>query len=193
MLAINKSHIGKEKTAFAFALLFCMNTSNAVANVPLDPLTQPQFVNPLPIPQTLVPDTLTYPGFEYYELGMTQFQQDLGLIDPVTGLPLLTTVWGYGGSYPGPTIEARSTLSTNVLSPGLPVKVKWTNDLFAADGVTPLPHLLPVDTTLHCGPDLTGAPSYCRPEVRTVAHLHGGHTEADSDGHPEVWFSAGFA
>jgi len=193
MLTTNKFHFRKEKTALAFALLFCMNISNAVPNVPLDPLTQPQFVNPLPIPQTLVPDTLTYPGFEYYELGMTQFQQDLGLVDPVTGLPLLTTVWGFGGSYPGPTIEARSTLPTNVLAPGLPVKVKWTNDLFAADGVTPLPNLLPVDTTLHCGPDSTGAPSYCRPDVRTVTHLHGGHTDADSDGHPEAWFSAGFA
>jgi len=124
---------------------------------------------------------------------MTQFQQDLGIIDPISGLPLMTSVWGFGGSYPGPTIESRSTLLENTLAPGLPVKVKWSNDLFQADGVTPLPHLLPVDTTLHCSPDALGNPSYCRPEVRTVTHLHGGHTDADSDGHPEAWFSPGYA
>jgi len=165
---------------------------NAANQTPMDPLSQPQFVNPLTVPPVLTPDTLTHPGSEYYELAMTQFQQDLGIVDPVTGQPLLTTVWGYGGSYPGPTIEARSTLAENTRNPGLPVKVLWSNDLFEADGVTPLPHLLPVDTTLHCGANSAGVASNCRPLVRTVAHLHGGHTDADSDGHPEAWFSAGF-
>jgi len=169
-------------------------TSLYAANqTPLDPQSQPKFVNPLTIPQVLAPDTVTFPGAEYYQLDMTQFDQDLGIVDPVTGQPLLTTVWGYGGSYPGPTIEARSTLAENTINPGAPVKVLWSNQLFAADGVTPLPHLLPLDTTLHCGPDATGAPTHCRPLVRTVAHLHGGHTDAESDGHPEAWFSAGFA
>ncbi|NOZ54357.1 MAG: multicopper oxidase domain-containing protein [Gammaproteobacteria bacterium] len=168
-----------------------LNLSAAV-KTPLDPLSQPKFVNPLPSPQVVKPDTVTHPGFEYYELAMTQFEQHLGIVDPATGQPLLTTVWGYDGSYPGPTIEARSTLAENTVRPGLPVKVLWSNELYAADGVTPLAHLLPVDTTLHCGTNAAGANSNCRPLVRTVVHLHGGHTDADSDGHPEAWFTAGF-
>jgi spore coat protein A len=46
-----------------------------------------------------------------------------------------------------------------------------------------LPHLLPVDPTLH-GAHLNV------PEVRTVAHLHGAHVEAASDGFPDYWYSA---
>jgi bilirubin oxidase len=58
----------------------------------------------------------------------------------------MTTVWSYGSvhhpttfNYPAFTIEAawRS-----------PVRVKWINDLVDANGVF-LPHILPVDPTLH--------------------------------------------
>jgi len=147
----------------------------------LDPLTQPKFVNPLAIPKVASPDKRKNPGFDYYELAMTQMQQYLGLVDPVTGRPLVTTVWGYGGSYPGPTIEARSTSSENRVNPGSPVQVLWSNEL-------PVTHLLPLDTTLDCATVMPG----CRPEVRTVTHLHGGHTDAASDGHPEAWFTPGF-
>ena len=179
--------------AFGALLLSYVNfTAAAQSGIPLDPLTQPKFVNQLTTPRTLTPDTVTYPGVEYYHLGISQFQQDLGLVDPTTGQALLTTVWGYGGSYPGPTIEARSTLAENTRVPGMPVKVLWTNDLVNPNGV-PLPHLLLVDTTVHCGPTVAGTSSYCCFEVRTVTHLHGGHIDADSDGHLEAWFSAGFA
>ena len=101
---------------------------------PLDPLTQPHFINPLPRPAvaTPLPAAQWIDGVETYRLAMTEFQQDLGLYDPVTGAPMLTTVWGYGGSFPGPTIEART---------GTPIKVWWENDL-------PPVHLLPVDPTL---------------------------------------------
>ncbi len=148
----------------------------------LDPLTQPKFVNPLTIPKVLSADKQKIPGVDYYELAMTQMQQYLGLIDPVTGRALITTVWGYGGSYPAPTIETRSTSFENKVNPGLPVQVLWTNEL-------PVTHLLPLDTTLGCGTVIPG----CRPEVRTVPHLHGGHTDAASDGHPEAWFTPGFS
>jgi spore coat protein A len=150
----------------------------------INPAALPQFVNPLPNPldNVLVPDTTTYPGYDYYHISMLQVRQNLGVVD-ATGAPLTTKVWGYNGFYPGPTIEARK---------GRPVKVFYTNDLFDSAG-NPLPHLLPLDTTLNCGMDVYGQNSYCRPFVRTVAHLHGGHVADTSDGNPEAWFSAGFA
>ena len=55
------------------------------------------------------------------------------------GTPLTTTVWGYNGSYPCPTFVAQK---------GTPITVRWTNDLVDQNG-DPLPHLLPVDSTLH--------------------------------------------
>ena len=143
---------------------------------PLDPATQPQFVNQLPIIRALEPKVEN--GFETYTMEMTEFSQDLGLKDPVTGKALMTTVWGVDGSYPGPTIHARSTLSAGNNVSGKPVKVHWVNEL-------PDRHLLPIDPTVRCGEN---APS-CQPEVRTVVHLHGGHTDADSDGHPDAWFT----
>ncbi len=142
----------------------------------LDPLTQPMFVNPLPIPAVLQPTT---PGGTDYEVSMSQFQQDLGLVDPLTGLPLPTTVWGYNGSYPGPTIEAQRDV---------PITVHWSNDLVDGQG-NPLPHLLPVDTTVHWA-DPAGWPDS---GVPLVTHLHGGHTESASDGLPEAWFTPNFA
>src|SRR5687767_5551466 len=69
----------------------------------LDPMTQPKFVNPLPIPGVVQPTT---PGGTSYRVSISQFQQELGLYDPLTGQPLRTTVWGYNGSYPGPTFVA---------------------------------------------------------------------------------------
>jgi spore coat protein A len=79
-----------------------------------------------------------------------------------------TTFWGYNSLCPGPTFEARS---------GEPILVEWVNAL-------PAQHLLPIDHTLH------GAEAD-RPAVRTVAHLHGGRTDAASDGYPEDWFVPG--
>lgn len=155
------------------------NVVNTPVKLPLDPGTQAQFVNPLTIPATLQPVIVN--GYETYTVAMTEFQQDLGLKDPMSGLPLMTTVWGYGGTYPGPTIEARSTSPVNISAPGLPTKVLWLNQL-------PEKHLLPIDPTVGCG---INAPD-CKPEVRTVTHLHGGHVDSDSDGLPEAWFSPGF-
>jgi spore coat protein A len=78
-----------------------------------------------------------------------------------------TTVWGYEGMYPGPTI---------VVNRNEKVKVKWENHLPVSQ------HLLPVDTSIHgAGPDT--------PRVRTVVHLHGANVSSDSDGYPEAWFT----
>ena len=78
-----------------------------------------------------------------------------------------TTVWGYNGSWPGPTIEAQS---------GRPLKINWVSKL-------PATHLLPIDHSIH------GAESTL-PLVRNVAHLHGACALPDDDGYPEAWFTA---
>ena len=121
-----------------------------------------KFVDELPIPPILKPRWKDQ-FHTYYEVNMTEFKQSLHseLND--------TTVWGYEGSYPGPTIEVES---------GEKVFIKWINNL-------PEKHLLPVDYTVH------GAHMDV-PEVRTVVHVHGASVESESDGYPEAWFTKGF-
>ena len=153
----------------------------------LDPDSQPRFVNPLPNP--LDPRFIYAPTFgtDGYTVGAYAFSQHLGLYHPEDGAPLTTPVWGYGGSaqqdglplatYPGRTFVAYR---------GVPVTVEWANNLFGAA------HLLPVDTTLHWANPL-GAPlgtPFDGP-IPIVPHLHGGHTESDSDGLPEYWWTPG--
>jgi spore coat protein A len=158
----------------------------------LDPATQPKFVNPVPNP--LDPSFIFQPdgaiagpnGDEaYYQIGIFQFQQNLGLVDAM-GNPLMTTVWGYGkngasATYPGRTFEV---VRDN------PVNILWTNNLVDGFG-NPLPHFLPVDTTVHWAMPMD--PSYPASGVPLVTHVHGGHNESASDGLPEAWFTPGFA
>ena len=160
--------------ALAFA---CLLPAVAAGDVPLlDPEDQPQFVRPLPLPGVMQP---TMPSGSHYEVSVSQFDQWLGLVDPSTGDPLMTTVWGYNGTYPGATFEARRDD---------PITVRWTNYLVETDG-DPLPHLLPVDTSLHWAtPD-----QWPYSGVPVVTHLHGGHSESPSDGLPEAWFTPDFA
>lgn len=115
-----------------------------------------RFVDPLPIPPTLRPT----PG-EVLEIEMRQIRQKVHRDLPPT------TLWGYNGSWPGPTIEARS---------GTPVSINWTSKL-------PTTHLLPIDHSIH-GADAS------LPAVRNVAHLHGACALPDDDGYPEAWFTA---
>ena len=103
-------------------------------------------------------------GVPFYKIGMTQFTQKLHRDLPPT------TVWGYDGTYPGPTFETRT---------GSPIKVRFENNL-------PSTHLFPIDPTLHGSEPPT-------PAVRTVVHLHGAKILPDSDGYPEAWFTNGFA
>ncbi len=123
--------------------------------------TLAKFVDPLPRPGILRP-TGKKRGALYYEVPMTQFVQKLHRDLPPT------KVWGYHGTYPGPTIEA---------CVDDPIYVKWINSL-------PHKHLLPIDHTLHGAEPPT-------PDVRAVVHLHGGNVPPQSDGFPEAWFTPG--
>ena len=109
------------------------------ASPPLDPSTIPKFVDPLTIPEVLKP-TGHSKNAASYEVTMTEFQQQRSCRKTLKS-PFLptTTVWGYEGSFPGPTIEARRNK---------PVAVKWINEL-------PNTHFLPIDTTLHSSPPVT--------------------------------------
>jgi spore coat protein A len=145
------------------------------AQILLDPRSQPQFINPLPIPSTI-----DARNGRTFIVSVSQFRQDLGLKDPVTGAPILTTVWGYNGSYPGPTIIAQKHV---------PIDIFWQNNLVNSNN-QPLPHLLPIDVSVHWALDKEISPLQLG--IPIVTHLHGGHTESESDGGPEAWFTPNF-
>ena len=177
----------------------------AIAQIPggtLNPNLIPKFQTPL-----LIPPVMPKAGrivarggknVDYYEISMKQFDQQI----LPAGLPA-TTVWGYGAvsseskrgllihNAPSLTIEARWNT---------PVRVKWINDLRDANNEF-LPHLLPVDQTLHWAnppggsagrdtrPAFTSTPgSYVGP-VPIVTHVHGAIGVGDeSDGYAEAWY-----
>lgn len=163
----------------------------------LDPSYISKFVAPLVIPPAM-PRTAKLrqraaKNIDYYEIAVRQFQQQI-LPQPLPA----TTVWSYGSvnhpgtfHYPAFTIEAKWEA---------PVRVKWINDLkdpFTGDF---LPHLLPVDPTLHWanppggnnGRDMRGmfesTPGPYTGPVPLVTHVHGAHTHQESDGYPEAWY-----
>src|SRR5688572_28694048 len=156
----------------------------AVLGAPrLDPLSIPKYVTPLVIPPPMPPVATGAIG--RYEIAVRQFEQQI--LPP--GLPA-TTVWSYGSAahvgtfnYPAFTIEAR--VST-------PVRVRWINGLVDSAG-NYLPHLLPVDPTLHWAnppggaagrddaPMFLSTPGPYTGPVPMVTHLHGGRSAEESD------------
>jgi spore coat protein A, manganese oxidase len=171
-------------------------TSRAWAAIPggtLDPAAIDKYVAPLVIPPVM--PALTGAGhssIDRYAIAVRQFRQQ---ILPV-GMPA-TTVWSYGSAvhrgtfnYPSFTIEARADR---------PVRVAWINDLVDANGRY-LPHLLPVDPTLHWAnppggtdgrdthPMFTSTPGPYTGPAPIVSHLHGGHSAEESDGYAEAWY-----
>jgi spore coat protein A len=139
---------------------------------PIRPWLHPErlarFVDPLPVPKPLASKgTRANPNqvgqqIPYYRIAMrkveTQVHRDL---PP-------TTIWSYGDSAPGPTIEAKK---------GQPILIEWVNNL-------PKEHPLPIDHTL-CGAGKE------IPDVRTAVHVHGAVVPPESDGYPEDWQTPG--
>ncbi|HWQ88565.1 MAG TPA: multicopper oxidase domain-containing protein [Desulfitobacteriaceae bacterium] len=163
-------------------------TVNVVA--PLDPETIPQFKTPLLIPWAMPKSPGSNHNLDYYEIAMRQFNQQI----LPTGMPT-TTVWGYGSATdPKAVFHAPSlTIEAQV---NRPVRVKWINDLIDANG-NYLPHLLPIDQTLHwanpgagvAGRDKAGTdPNPYVGPVPIVTHVHGGHVDQENDGYPEAWY-----
>jgi len=145
----------------AAGLLVPWSRVRAQAATQIDASTLAKYVDALPIPGMLSP---TSPGGSHYQVEMSQFAQQLH-----RDLPNKTMVYGYNGSYPGPSFEVRRNK---------PVTVQWVNTIPRE------PHLLPLDTTIVDSPP--GVPS-----VRLSPHLHGGHILSAFDGEPDAWFTSG--
>jgi spore coat protein A len=135
---------------------------------------------------------------DYYEIAVRQFQQQI-LSPPHP----MTTVWSYGpyadsrtvaegGAYFYPAFSLENKWNK-------PTVVKWINDLVDANG-NYLPHLLPVDQTLHWAnppggqagrdirPTFATTPGPYTGPVPIVTHVHGAHTTEESDGYAEAWY-----
>jgi spore coat protein A, manganese oxidase len=183
-----------------------------VAGGSLDPTSVPKFVTPLFIPGVMPEKgAIQQTGsverrIPYYEIEVTQFdQQILPVVDAngvATGMPP-TAVWSYAAvghpetrTYPAFTVEARRNV---------PTRIKWINNLKDPETGHYLPHLLPIDQTLHwANPEQLecahggGAHPDCRPlhppqtsytgPVPIVTHLHGAHVTPESDGFPQSWY-----
>ncbi|MEU4368483.1 multicopper oxidase domain-containing protein [Micromonospora chersina] len=159
-----------------------------------------KFVDPLPVPGPLataglgarlpvaVPDTITCPGCDYYEIGLQEYAQRLHRDLPATRLRgyrqlnLGTDASGHNTVSPpdrpwhlGPMIVARR---------GRPVRVKFINQLPTGRAGE---LFLPVDETVDgagTGP-LDGPAPY--PGNRAVPHLAGAQTAWISAGNPWQW------
>jgi spore coat protein A, manganese oxidase len=166
-------------------------TWTAVAAIPggtLRPAAVPKFVEPLLVPPAM-PAFSTEGSVDAYRIAVGQFRQQ---VLPRRFRP--TTVWGYGPiDYPGAFNAPSLTIEAQV---GRAVRVQWTNALVDAQGRY-LPHLLPVDQTLHWANPPGGMmhrdhrgydPSPYTGPVPIVVHLHGGHTDEESDGYTESWY-----
>jgi spore coat protein A len=197
--------VGGTTAGFVLYSLLPGGTKRALAQVPggtLDPSLVPKYRTPLMVPHVM-PRAGRIPSrcgkhVDYYEISVRQFTQQI----LPGGLPP-TTVWGYGavGSKnrrglpshraPAQTIEATHDRA---------VRVKWINELVDADG-NYLPHLLPVDPTLHWAnppggtsgrdmrPSFSHTPGRYMGPVPLVTHLHGAlHVGDESDGYPEAWY-----
>ncbi len=172
----------KQKINFAgkpgiLLLVLCsLVTHAAFAQTLLNPVQQPKFVNPLP-----VPSVIDGRNGGFFTIGISQFDQWLGLVNPTSMQPLPTKVWGYNGSYPGPTILAKKDF---------PIDVFWRNNLVNGSN-QPLPHLLPIDSSIHWA--FNQDENWRQHGIPVVTHLHGGHTESASDGLPDAWFTPNFS
>jgi len=187
-----KSAMAAGLTATVPLSLLRTHTANAaiLAAGLSDPAAQPLFAH-------LAPNAMAT-GFKYtpqnnkITIGMGQAVQMTGLVGGANGYtPVPTPVWGYGTrelgvTWPGRTLEIHTGDD--------PLEVTWQNNLATAMGNKPLPHLLPVDTSLHWAYSLSGYEGYSIASngVPVVTHVHGGHNNSSSDGNPEYFFSPNF-
>jgi FtsP/CotA-like multicopper oxidase with cupredoxin domain len=168
----------------------------------LDPTTVPKYQTPLLIPPVMPrAATITMPGgkpADYYEISMKQFEEQI----LPSGFPR-TTVWGYGavsGQGRNPLLIHNAPSLTIEAQWKRPVRIKWINDLSDDNGHY-LPHLLPVDQTLHWAnplggeagrdtrPTFTETPGPYTGPVPIVTHVHGAVGVGDeSDGYAEAWY-----
>ncbi|PTA43102.1 hypothetical protein [Micromonospora sp. RP3T] len=153
----------------------------------LGPTKANELGNYLPV---AAPDTITYPGSDYYEIGIQQYTQQMSRDLPSTRLR------GYKQLNNGTDPSGHNTIAPPArpyyLGPVIlahrnrPVRIKLVNQLPTG----PAGKLfLPVDVTI-CGAG-TGPlnPTELYTQNRTVGHMHGSETPWISDGTPLQWFT----
>jgi len=157
-----------------------------------------KYALPLVKPPAMPPSAGSNKNKDKYRIAMRQFTQRI-LSPPHPE----TVVWSYGSvdypgtvaqggtfNYPAFTIEATWNKTT---------QVQWRNELVDQQGNF-LPHLLPVDPTLHWAnppggtarrdtrPTFTSTPGPYFGPVPMVTHVHGAHAAEQSDGYAEAWY-----
>ncbi len=146
-------------------LPFPVRSHDGMPKWPHSPVLR-KFVDPLPPLPALATDR-QHEGSPLYEIGARPMRLRLHRDLPPTPL------WGYDGQFPGPTLEVRR---------GQRIFVRWSNEVAEPE------FLLPRAFDAHLHGTHAG-----EPPTKMVTHLHGAVTRADSDGHPDAWFTAGFA
>jgi FtsP/CotA-like multicopper oxidase with cupredoxin domain len=137
-----------------------------------------------------VPDTITFPGSDYYEISLVDYHQQLHKDLPAAGTRLRgyvqtnygtdqnghNTIAPHAVSYLGPVIVSHSNR---------PVRVKFTNALPSVNNGGNL--FIPVDASvLGSGYGIAnGLSPYL--QNRATVHMHGGNTPWISDGTPHQW------
>jgi bilirubin oxidase len=157
----------------------------------LNPTAVPQFVTQLFITPAM-PTAAVTSAYDRYSLAARPFRQQV----LPAGFPA-TPMFGFGSTTSSGTFRAPGfTIETTA---GRQARVTWANQLMSASGNF-VPHLLPVDPTLHWAnppggtagrdsvPKFTTTPGRYTGPVPLVAHLHGGHTHEETDGYPEAWY-----
>jgi FtsP/CotA-like multicopper oxidase with cupredoxin domain len=179
---------------------FTLRAQAAIPGGALNPNDVTKYKTPLLVPPAMPrARKIKNPGgkqIDYYEIAMRQFQQQI----LPAGLPM-TTVWGYGPKVAqnGPQIFNAPSLTIEAKA-NTPVRIKWINELVDASG-NYLPHLLPVDPTLHWAnppggvigrdtrPNFDTTPGPYTGPVPMVSHVHGAVGVGDeSDGYAEAWY-----
>ena len=170
----------------------------------LDPVSVPKYLTPLLVPPVMPrAGTVKIKGgqnADYYEISVKPVPGGQQILP--SGFPK-TPVWGYGavaGMGKNPLLLHNAPSLTIEAKAGRPARIKWINDLKDASG-NYLPHLLPVDPTLHWAnppggatdrdmrPTFTATPGAYTGPVPMVTHVHGAvGVSDDSDGYAEAWY-----
>ena len=185
-------------------------------NYAYSPTTIKKFIDSLPninaannLTQQLpraVPDTITFPGCDYYEIAVGQYREQLhtnlpAVVGSKTSINLGsggTMLRGYAQEHNGALAGDPHYFGPLILAiKNRPVRIKLSNRMLAgASGNL----ILPVDTTITgagmgpltqagepCDPSIGGCASYT--QNRVAMHLHGGLSPWISDGTPHQWIT----
>ena len=191
--------LGCDASVDPIATTVRVGASVSFAQTPLEGTTIPRFVDPLPtFNGRRVDATATV------NVNMQEFQQKVLPASIYAAAPAPynagTFLWGYninnaGASWPARTIEAKQNIATTAI---------YTNSLVN----TNLQKLLTVDQTIHWADPLgttaanncVNGPPLAQPctepyagPIPAVVHLHGFEVLSQYDGHPDAWWTPGFA